>query len=108
MGRYLNRLIITPLFIIIPNNGYLQIVCAYVEMNEYVCRELKQGKMKGVVFVNSIRERHSIVRVSKSGIKITATNLADNEDYVFYLDVPTSKYIKAYTKDVELGTREAQ
>ena len=59
--------------------------------------------MKGKIFVNSIGERHKIVRVSKSGNKVTATNVSDNEDYVFYFDVPKMKFIKAYTRDVELG-----
>lgn len=63
--------------------------------------------MKGKIFVNSIDQRHRIVRISKSGNKVTATNLADNEDYVFYFDVPKMKFIKAYTKDIELGVLES-
>jgi hypothetical protein len=63
--------------------------------------------MKGQVFVNTIGERHEVVRLSKRGNKVTAKNLSDNDEYVFYFDVPRMEFIKAYTKDVELGVLES-
>jgi hypothetical protein len=63
--------------------------------------------MKGKIFVNTIGERHKIVRISKSGNKVTAENLSDNDNYVFYFDVPKMKFIKAYTRDIELGVLES-
>jgi hypothetical protein len=65
--------------------------------------KLKTTTMKGQIFVNTIGERHEVVRLSKRGNKVTAKNLSDNEEYVFYFDVPSMKFIKAYTSDVELG-----
>lgn len=62
---------------------------------------------KDKIFINSLGERHKLIRMSKGGNKVTAENLADNELYVFYFDVQKMKFIKAYTSDTELGTIES-